>query len=261
MSFARGLIRLLSFNIQAGATTRNYSEYVTRSLQHVLPSRDKQRNLIALASVIRDFDLVGLQEADSGSLRSGFVNQSRFLAEGGGFKHLAQQSNRRIGVIAASSNSLLSRVAPVAAHDYALPGRISGRGALVVEFGHGEKQLAVCVVHLALGPAARAGQLAFIQEITRHYPRRIIMGDFNCTPKQAELQHFMHESGLVLAAPTMQMPTYPSWQPARQIDHVLISEGLSVVQVQTLPVVMSDHLPVAVTVRISDLPASKKARR
>src|SRR5688572_32456271 len=49
-------------------------------------------------------------EADPGSLRSGFLNQTHYLAEKGGFPFWSHQPNRRVGRIASSANGLLSRV-------------------------------------------------------------------------------------------------------------------------------------------------------
>ena len=72
-------LRILSSNIQAGSRTRAYREYVTRSWSHVLPN-GKRANLDDLARLTSQFDIVGLQESDPGSLRSGFDNQGNVLA-------------------------------------------------------------------------------------------------------------------------------------------------------------------------------------
>src|SRR5690242_8944088 len=68
-------LRLLSCNILAGASVQRYHEYVTRSINAVLPGRSKLDNLDRLAEVLPQFDVIGLQEADAGSLRSGFLNR------------------------------------------------------------------------------------------------------------------------------------------------------------------------------------------
>ena len=47
---ANDRLRLLSANIQAGSSTRAYSDYVTRSWSHVLPN-GKRINLDALAKM------------------------------------------------------------------------------------------------------------------------------------------------------------------------------------------------------------------
>ena len=75
-------LRLLTANIQAGSSTRRYSDYVTRSWSHALPAGRKRSSLDAIATLARDHDIVGLQEADPGSLRSGFTNQTHYLAAG-----------------------------------------------------------------------------------------------------------------------------------------------------------------------------------
>ena len=74
-------LRVLSANIQAGSSTRRYSDYVTRSWSHALPAGNKRGSLDAIAQLAGQHDIVGLQEADPGSLRSGFLNQTRYLAE------------------------------------------------------------------------------------------------------------------------------------------------------------------------------------
>src|SRR3954451_3651243 len=88
-------MQLLSCNILAGGSIRRYRDYVTHSWKHVLPT-GKRANLDVLARVIGEFDLVGLQEADAGSLRSGFLNQTQYLAEAAAFPFWSHQPNRRV---------------------------------------------------------------------------------------------------------------------------------------------------------------------
>ena len=123
-------LRLLSCNIQAGSSTQRYRDYVSRSWSHVLP-HGKRNNLAAIADLSADYDIVGLQESDAGSLRSGFTNQTRRIAELAGFPYWSHQSNRRVSGITHSANGLLSREHPTELLDYALPGRVGGRGALL----------------------------------------------------------------------------------------------------------------------------------
>lgn len=78
-------LRLLSYNIQSGQETQQRRDYVTKSWQSFLPHPIKQRNLDRIARLIDDFDLVGLQEIDAGSLRSAFIDQTEYLAHRAGF--------------------------------------------------------------------------------------------------------------------------------------------------------------------------------
>jgi endonuclease/exonuclease/phosphatase family metal-dependent hydrolase len=104
-------LRLLSCNILAGASVQRYSEYVTRSINAVLPGRSKLDNLDRLAEVLPQFDVIGLQEADAGSLRSGFLNQTRYLAEAAGMPFWSHQPNQRARLSAAQPHSRPWRVA------------------------------------------------------------------------------------------------------------------------------------------------------
>src|ERR1700754_3865443 len=138
-------LRLLSCNILAGASVQRYSDYVTRSVNAVLPGRAKLANLDSLAELLHEFDVVGLQEADAGSLRSGFLNQTRYLAETSGMPFWSHQPNRAMARLAHSANGLISRLEPTEVIDHPLPSRIPGRGALLARFGTGREALVVVV--------------------------------------------------------------------------------------------------------------------
>ena len=83
-------LRLLSFNIQVGISTERYRHYLTRGWQHLLPHTGRADNLQKIGNLLGDYDLVALQEADGGSLRSGYVNQVEHLAQLGAFPYWYQ---------------------------------------------------------------------------------------------------------------------------------------------------------------------------
>ncbi|MFY2763082.1 endonuclease/exonuclease/phosphatase family protein [Arenimonas sp. MALMAid1274] len=235
---------MLSANIQAGSSTRAYREYVTRSWSHVLPN-GKRLNLDALAALAEPFDVVGLQESDPGSLRSGFINQADYLAERGNFPYWSHQPNRRISRVAGSGNAVLSRLQPNELLDYALPGRIAGRGVLMARFGEGKQAWDLAVTHLSLGAKSRHLQIGFLAELLADSPRLVLMGDFNCDYDSPEMQSLYRKTSLT--PPTQRICTFPSWAPIRCLDHVLVG-GLKILDYAVLPAAGSDHLAVAVTV-------------
>lgn len=241
-------LQILSCNILAGGSVRRYRHYVTESWKQVLPTKSKRGNLDKFAELLAGFDLVGLQEADAGSLRSGFLNQTQYLAEAAGFPYWSHQPNRKIAQFAASSNGLLTRTKPEAVFDYPLPGSIPGRGALWARFGSGDEELIVVIAHLSLGPAARRRQLAFIAELIGHHPRTVLMGDLNCALETREMKSLLSATALQPAAEPP--PTFPSWSPRRAIDHILVSPGLEIEQMWTLPHPVSDHLPLAASIKL-----------
>ncbi|MEZ5574578.1 MAG: endonuclease/exonuclease/phosphatase family protein [Candidatus Competibacteraceae bacterium] len=172
-------LRLLSYNIQSGLTTRKYSQYFTRSWKHLVPVPSRMSNLDGIARVLTDYDLVGLQEVDAGSLRSGFVNQVKYLADYAGFEYMFDQSNRRIGMISQHGNAVLSRIRPTAITEHKLPGLIPGRGVLEVRFGAGKDALHVLIVHMALGRRGRLLQIEFLANLMRDYRHIVLMGDLS----------------------------------------------------------------------------------
>ena len=224
-------LRLLSCNIQAGSSTRAYREYITRSWSHVLPN-GKRANLDSLAELFTPFDVVGLQESDPGSMRSGFNNQSDYLAERGRFPFVSHQANRRISRIAGSGNAMLSRLEPTELLDYALPGRVAGRGVLLSRFGSADDSWLLAVTHLSLGPKSRHMQLGFLAELLSDEKRVVLMGDFNCDPHAAEMRPIYQRTRLT--PPVKALPTFPSWAPDRALDHVLTA-GFEVVDYRALP--------------------------
>jgi len=236
-------LRLLSANIQAGHSTRAYRDYVVRGWGHVLPN-GKQRNLDALAELARGFDIVGLQESDPGSLRSGFRNQTRDLAERGGFPYWSHQPNRSVAGIAGSANGLLARRPPRQVLDYPLPGRIAGRGVMLARFDDGDAAWTLAVTHLSLGVPSRRRQLDFLGELLADHPRAVLMGDFNCPADAPELANLYRRTALM--PPPERIATFPSWAPARSLDHVLTA-GFEITEYRTAPAAASDHLAVAVT--------------
>jgi len=238
-------LQLLSCNIHAGGSVRRYGDYVTQSWKHVLPARGMRGNLDQFAGLLTEFDLVGLQEADAGSLRSGFVNQTQYLAEAAGFPYWSHQPNRKIARFAASANGLLTRIEPDEVLDYPLPGRIPGRGALWVRL----RELVVVIAHLSLGPVARRAQFDFLAELIGTHAHVVLMGDLNCSAHSPELKLLYRKTALV---PPAESPpaTFPSWRPRRAIDHILATPGMRIERLWTLPHPVSDHLPLAARVRL-----------
>lgn len=243
-------LRLLTYNIQTGIATNRYHQYLTHSWRHVLPCPARRGNLDRIASMVQDYDIVGLQEADAGSLRSGYVNLTEYLAARAEFPHWYDQTNRNFGMFAQHSMGILSRMRATEVTEHRLPGVIPGRGALTVRYGYGREALMLMLVHLALGKRARARQLGFIGEIARLHRNLILMGDLNCCSDSPEISAFIERAGL--REPTHDLHTFPSWRPSRNIDHIMVSPSLRVVNVSVLNYPLSDHLPIAMEIALPE---------
>ena len=238
-------LKLLSFNIQTGINTRKYRHYVTKGWKHVLPHESRANNLRRIADLIRDYDVVALQEVDGGSLRSGFVDQVEYLAYRAQFPYWYTQLNRNLGPLAQHGNGLLSRVAPTALEDHKLPGAIRGRGAIVSRFSYGEIEVVLVLLHLSLGDRSRRRQLSYVRDLIVGESHVVVMGDMNSHLSELLYDSPLADSGLVPAEDIQ--PTYPSWRPSLALDHVLATPSLSIERYEVLECRLSDHCPIAVT--------------
>ena len=242
-------LRLLSYNVQIGMASTRFRHYLTDSWKHVLPHAKIYDNLTNIAHAISGFDIVALQEVDAGSLRSSFINQTEFLAQKGGFPHWYEQTNRRIGKIARHSNGLLSHFKPTEVNDHKLPG-LPGRGVMVARYGQKDNPLVLLVMHMALSARARQRQFEYVADLVNRYQHVVLMGDLNCQPDSREMRFLLSVTDL--CEPCHGLKTFPSWRPARTLDHILTSPSLHVHDVHVLQHLLSDHLPIAMEITLPD---------
>lgn len=241
-------LNLLTYNIQAASQTSSYRDYVTKSWKQLIPHKHQLHNLNAIGNMLADYDFVGLQEVDGGSFRSGFVNQTRYLAGKGNFPFWFTQPNRNMGHFAKHSNGILSRYQPTRSMHRKLPG-MPGRGILVSEFSYGYETLAIIVAHLALGGRSQRRQIDFILDTVSHYPYAIVLGDFNKEPDSKDMIRLLSQGGF---KDSNQDLTYPSWKPRRKIDYILVPENMNVQASEVVDYHMSDHLPIQLQVRLPE---------
>ena len=74
------------------------------------------------------------------------------------------------------------------------------------------------------------------------------MGDLNSRSDSPEMAVLLENVGLLEPAPGLH--TFPSWQPDRQLDHILVSPSITVEQVEVLDCTFSDHRPLSMAVRL-----------
>lgn len=241
-------LNLLSYNVQAGIYSRQYSDYLTNSWKHVLPHPERQVNLTRIARLLGQFDLVGLQEVDAGSLRSAYIDQIQYLSRLAAFPYWYCQINRNLGPFAQHSNGLLSRLRPSRIDEHRLPG-LPGRGAITAHFPLTDgEELAVAIVHLALGWRARRRQLDYLSALAEQNPYLVLMGDFNCGSDSKGLQAMVRKSGM--SGLDCDLKTFPSWRPRHNLDHILISSPLQLVSARVIDYALSDHLPLSMTIEL-----------
>ncbi|MDY6980755.1 MAG: endonuclease/exonuclease/phosphatase family protein [Pseudomonadota bacterium] len=241
-------LKILSYNVQVGIKTSRPYQYLTGSWRHVLPCARRLGNLDLAAEMMKEYDIVGVQEVDAGSLRSNFINLTEYLAERGDFPYWYHQVNRKFGRIAQHSNGLLSHFHPSEMQDLRLPGLIPGRQAILARYDAGGDTLAVIVVHLALSRRARLLQMDYLADVVNSFPHAIVMGDMNCRHDSREMQHLIARTRL--HEPIEGVHTFPSWRPQHNIDHILATSELTIDKFYELENFGSDHLPLMMEVRL-----------
>ena len=241
-------LRLMSYNIQVGIQSSRPHHYLTNLWKHVLHARCRLANINRIADLVHGFDIVGMQELDAGSHRTGYINLTEYIAARAGLPFWHHQLNRDFGAIAQHGIGLLGRFHPDEIVEHKLPGHLPGRGGLMARFGHGDDALVVMLIHLSLNRHARQRQLDYIAAVVNDFRHVVLMGDLNCEPHSREISRLSEHTCLRVVADGLH--TYPSWKPRKKIDYILISPSLDVVDYYVMNRAYSDHLPIAMEIEL-----------
>lgn len=208
--------------------------------------RSNRRILAGITEFIRAEhpDIVGLIEVDTGSIRTGMVNQAEYIASHLGHystfqcKYGESSLNHFVPIVRKQGNAFLS-----APHV---------RGERFHYFDTGIKRLIieleledVCVflVHLSLKFRHRQSQLRSLHDLIMQSPKPVIVaGDFNTFWGTHEIYLFMRAAGL-RSANSAGLPSFPARAPRVELDFVLVSEGIDVTDFRVPDVRFSDHRP------------------
>ncbi len=210
-----------------------------------------------------DPDIVGLIEVDTGSLRSGRVNQADAIAAELGHyssyecKYGEASMNQVLPILRNQANAFLAapRVHGERFHYFD-----TGIKRLIIELEL--EDVAVFLVHLSLKYRHRQFQLRKLYELIQRTDKPVIVaGDFNAFWGEDEIFLFCEAAGLQSANKTKQ-PSYPSTSPRLELDYILYSEGIEVTGFSIPQVTYSDHLPLVCDFNIAtaaETPGAKSA--
>ena len=192
------------------------------------------------ATIVRTgADFIALQELDRNVRRSGGVDQAARLGELTSmwirFFPTTRLDGGDFGLAIAASAPLELQFHPLPKTPLDRPhGMITSR----------LRGVEVLATHLSRKRISRAVELAWVCSACRRLdPPKMLLGDLNTTGLSFRS---MRVAGLERRAGYR--PTFPSRLPRRQIDHVLTSRGLTVIDCWTVDSEASDHLPLVVEV-------------
>jgi endonuclease/exonuclease/phosphatase family metal-dependent hydrolase len=251
-------ITVATYNIRSGAGTWN-PRVGPWELPHVPWRRTEHLDRIHRTLEEAEVDLVGLQEVQGKNLRSGLIDQPRYLGGALGFEHRTAALSRRLGgIVDRTSIAALSRWEILEHESVRLdgPGQDSTeRAAQFVRLDHPAfpDGLWLGNTHMQ-GGFANPVQMRRIRNWLAEHPGPVILlGDFNVSPEAAGVRDLLAwEDGphrfrdAVAEGGAGGTPT--TSEGTRQIDHVLYSGPFRVrsARVHTEAGGESDHFPVIV---------------
>lgn len=236
-------MRFLLYNIRyaAGNGTRfhfpfPYAGYLRRS----------GNNFLKILEFIKSVqpDVMGLVEVDGGSFRTNQFSQAEMIAQQLGYyyinetKYGASSVAQKIPLLKTQGNAILTKM-PIISHRFHF--FEEGVKRLIIQVC--TEQLTIFLVHLSLTFRNRQYQLERLYRLIRQVNRPMILaGDFNILWGQRELDLFLGATGLMSVNPERR-PSHPSRSPKRELDFILHSPELNVVNFQIPSVTYSDHAP------------------
>jgi endonuclease/exonuclease/phosphatase family metal-dependent hydrolase len=251
-------LTVATYNIRSGAGTWN-PVVGPWKLPHV-PWR-RTEHLDRIAGTLREagVDLVGLQEVQGWNLRSGLIDQPRYLGRKLGLRHRSTTMSTTLGgVLNRTGIAALSRW-EVLEHRHERidsPGQNSTERAVqLLRVAHPRFATGLWLANTHMqGGSANPDQMRRIRGLLAEVRGPVILlGDFNVTPEAAGVRDLLawddgpHRFRDAMAeGGAGGTPTTPKG--TRQIDHVLFSGPLRVrsAQVRTEAGGESDHYPVIV---------------
>ncbi|HEX9473956.1 MAG TPA: endonuclease/exonuclease/phosphatase family protein [Steroidobacteraceae bacterium] len=208
--------------------------------------RSSRRVLEEITQFIRQEspDLVGLIEVDTGSIRSGMVNQAEHVAASLGHytayecKYGSRSLNNLVPIVRKQANALLAAPSVTGERFHYFD---TGIKRLIIELEL--DQVCVFLVHLSLKYRHRQYQLRTLYDLIAGATKPVIVaGDFNTFWGTHEIYLFMRAAGLH-SANTLGLPSYPARHPRVELDFVLVSAGIEVTGFRIPEVRYSDHRP------------------
>ncbi len=236
-------LRLLLYNIRYAAGTGSAFHFPVPGAGYL---KSNMKNLGRITDFIKskDADIVGLVEVDTGSIRTGRVNQAQQIADALGHysiyecKYAEDSLPQYLPIVRKQGNAFLAapRVHGERFHYFD-----AGIKRLIIELEL--ESVAIFLVHLSIKYRHRQYQLRSLHEMIKDCQKPVIVaGDFNTFWGEHEMYLFMEAAGLT-SANESNLPSYPSRAPRQQLDFILYTSGITVNHFEIPQVPFSDHLP------------------
>jgi endonuclease/exonuclease/phosphatase family metal-dependent hydrolase len=251
-------LRLLVYNIR-------YATGAGPAFHLPLPGAGYLRSNRKVLTGITEFlraegpDIVGLIEVDTGSIRTGMVNQAEHIAQELGHystyqcKYGVGSINQFVPIVRKQGNAFLASPSVTGERFHYFD---TGIKRLIIELELDE--VCVFLVHLSLKFRQRQYQLRSLHDliIQSHKPV-IVAGDFNTFWGTHEIYLFMRAAGL-RSANTAGLPSFPARVPRIELDFILVSDEIEITDFRVPDVRFSDHRPLVCDFRVAHDAAARR---
>jgi len=220
-------VKVMAYNI--GNARGNTADFFARRSKEAI-----EKNLDCIVEQSKDMDILALNEADSGSYRTSWIDQPRYIAEHAGFNYVIVDDFFTLPGLFELGNAILSKhplefehVIPYGGCIEKLPHMF--KNAMYAYADVNGKKLLIGVTHLNnfKSEKNRTEEFALNLAYLKSKSRFILLGDFNAQPHFDSLEKFLG-SGLFNVSPNFGIPTYPADKPTLSIDHIVVSKDIQI---------------------------------
>jgi len=238
--------RVLIYNMAyATGAPKSLPDSILNISRYFMPTRRNLNNISRFINT-QKADVIGLIEVDTGSYRSSNVNQAARISKHlSNFYHSTTKygdsfTGRMLPILSMQGNAVLTKDEESNSIYHYFP---SGFKRLIIELDMGFYRF--FLLHLSLSKRVRQIQLNHIANLLHTNKNRpvIIGGDFNTFGGTKEIESICKE--LNLTNPNVNNhPTFPSWAPKHQIDFILCSTDVKIINFEVPDIHLSDHMPI-----------------
>ena len=244
-------MRLLTYNIAYGTgPSDRLHKHIWSFSRHL---RTNHQHLEEITSFIDnlDPDIITLIEVDTGSFRTKYLNQAKFIANSlsheyvSSVKYHEKSFHIKMPFLKEQSNAILARKDLNFKEFHYFP---VGMKRLIIEAEI--NNIAIFLVHLSLKKKNRLKQLEHLAKIVAKCNKpKIITGDFNTFSGEKELVELCKKLNLSNANKYNEK-TFPAWNPRYELDFFLCSNEIKIKKFAIPQIRLSDHMPILIDFKI-----------
>ena len=240
-------MKILTYNIEFGSGVgKGYYQYLTKGWRYLFPDKKVVEHLGQLIKEL-DPDVVFLVEVKKGVIGETFRSLSKMIQYPHQFFFNAY-TNRFLSSLPIERGNGCAVFSKYEIHNRRKEHFMEGFSKSAFEkFDILDKTF--FVLHLPLGKKTRDIQLHELIKFVDSNGKKdvVILGDLNTFQGRVETDELLKHCGL-LNANKLNQKTFPSWQPKKEFDYVLISKDISLKDFKILHSDISDHLPILVEI-------------